>query len=82
MRVDKTKETFKLSETDGGHLSLAPTKDPEDYQEELANKIFMIKKNKGHQLKELRKIHRVFWQPRPERIQSLLKDYGVLDDHL
>ena len=79
LKIGITNETFKLKETNGGHLALPLSKDPEEDKEELFKKICLIQKNPTHQIRELKRLHRVFGHPRPERIRSLLEDAGMLD---
>ena len=82
LKIGKTNETFKLKETKGGHLALPLNKDPEENKEEFLHKIHLIQKNQSHQIRELKRLHRVFGHPRPERIQALLKDAGMLSEGL
>ena len=82
LKIGKTNQTFKLKETEGGHLALPLTKEPEENREELLKKVYCISKNKTHQTRDLKRIHRVFGHPRPERILSLLKEAGMLDEGL
>ena len=80
--MKETGETFKLKETSDGHLGYPLTKSVDENREEIVKKVLMIRKQKGCQVRELKKVHRTFGHPTPEKLTSLLIDSGIDDDKL
>ena len=64
LTIGKTNEKFRLKETKGGHLALPLSKVPEDDKEELVKKILLVQNNKSHQMRDLKRIHKIFGNPR------------------
>ena len=79
LKIKSTGETFKLKRTKSNHLAIALSKRAEEDKEELMRKVFKVKKAKKYQFKELKKIHRIFGHPRPEKLEKIFKDSGVED---
>ena len=79
IKLKTTGETFKLDRTKSNHLAIALSKRPEVDKEELLRRVFKVKKVKKYQFKELKKIHRIFGHPRPEKLEKIFKDSGLED---
>ena len=77
-----TGETFKLNTTSSGHwtLPLGKSINKEEDQKEVVKKIFMITEKKVFQKRELKKIHRIFGHPTPDKLRQLMADAGTLDN--
>ena len=79
LKIKPTGETFKLKRTDSNHLAIALSKRAEEDKDELMKRVFKVKKVKKFQFKELKKIHRIFGHPRPEKLEKIFKDSGIED---
>ena len=79
MYIRKTDETVKLKETDQGHLTFPMAKNIKDNVEEFVKHIHMVRLRKKYGMKDLKKIHRIFGHPTPEKVAKLMKDAGEDD---
>ena len=82
MKLKTTGETFKLKRTKTDHLAIALSKRPEEDKEDLLKRVFKVRTTQKYQFKELKKIHRVFGHPRPEKLEKIFKEAGLDDKNI
>ena len=51
-------------------------------KDEAIQKLFLMKKEKTYNMKELKKLHRVFGHPTEEKLNKLMKDSGIDDPNI
>ena len=78
-----TNKVIKLDETTTSHLVVRLVKNIKDDKEEIVKELFLIKRKLGqekrYQLKELKKIHRVYGHPSMDKLKILMKDSELED---
>ena len=77
--LDKTKEKVDLKETKTGHLVVNLGKSIDEDADEALKEVLLMKKEQNYNMKDLKKIHRVFGHPGAEKLDSLMKDSGESD---
>ena len=71
MYIRKTSETIKLKETEQGHLTFPMAKNIKDNVDEFVKHIHIVRMKKKYGMKDLKKIHRIFGHPTPEKVAKL-----------
>ena len=79
LKIKKTGGILKLKRTQSNHLALAMSKTTQDNREEFIKSIYAVSKEDKFQFKSLRKIHRIFGHPRPEKLRKIFEGAGEDD---
>ena len=61
-------------------MAIAIGKSANTHKEELIKEILLIKETKVYNMKDMRKIHRVFGHPLADKLELLMKDSGIIDN--
>ena len=64
------------------HLAIAMTKTTKQDKDDLIRRVFQVRKVEPYQYKELKKIHRVFGHPRPDKLEKIFKDAKIEDQKI
>ena len=57
-----------------GHWTVPVGRSAKHETDDLKRRVFHVAKNKSFQYRELKKIHRIFAHPAPEKMELLLRD--------
>ena len=81
MTFKTTGDKIKLKDTSSGHYIIPVGKSLHSDEDkiEIVKKIFHIAKTKQFQTRELRKLHRSFGHPAPDKLNQVIKDAGEMD---
>ena len=71
-----------MEETSSGHLVIDLGKNLKKDKEEAIKQLFLMKKNKQYNMKDLKKLHRVFGHPSEEKLKILMDDAGIEDPNI
>ena len=77
--LEKTNEKVDLQETKTGHLVVKLGKNIKENAEEALKEVLLMKKELSYNMKNLKKIHRVFGHPGADKLDSLMKDSSEND---
>ena len=72
-------ETVQMEETSSGHLVINLAKDLDSNKEEAIQELFLMKQTKQYNMKDLKKLHRVFGHPTEDKLKKLMDDAGIED---
>ena len=78
----KTGETIQMEETSTGHLVINMAKDLRENKDEAIHELFLMKKSREYNIKDMKKLHRVFGHPIEEKLKKLMNDAGLEDPHI
>ena len=76
LKIRTTGEIIQLEETSTGHLVLNMAKNVDKNKEELIKELFLIKKKKDYNMKDMKKIHRLFGHPSEGKMKNSLRMMG------
>ena len=79
LHLRKSGETVRMEETSSGHLVIDLGKNLKKDKKEAIKQLFLMKKNKQYNMKDLKKLHRVFGHPSEEKLKKLIDDAGIDD---
>ena len=77
--LEKTDQKVELQETKSGHLVVKLGKNIKEDTEEAVKEVLLLKKEQEYNIKNLKRIHRVFGHPGADKLDSLMKDAGQAD---
>ena len=68
-----------MEETSSGHLVIDLGKNLKTNKEEAIHELFLLSKSKEYNMKDLKKLHRVFGHPTEDKLKKLMDDAGIED---